>query len=188
MEAIMTLANKLNLPVIEDCAQAHGARWKGQIVGAVGTIAAISTMSGKHHSSGPQGGLVFSKSEALIQECKRVSDRGKPFFLEGARGVGGNVRAGLNLNSNDLSAAIGRVQLRKLEAFVKARQAVAKGVAAGLAKGGAKAVRLGHVPAGAEPSHWFLRAHVDVSKLADGKTKLDFAHALAAEGVPVNPE
>jgi dTDP-4-amino-4,6-dideoxygalactose transaminase len=189
MGPIMAVARKYGLPVVEDCAQAHGARYNGQLAGTIGDIAAISTMSGKHHASGPQGGLVFSKSEALIQECKRVSDRGKPFFIEGPTGnAGGNVRAGLNLNSNDLSAAIGRVQLRKLEAAVAVRREVAAGVAAGLQKAGCVATKLGFWPEESNPSHWFLRIHIDAGKLATGKTKLDFAAAVSAEGVGVAAE
>ena len=47
-------AAKYNLPVVEDCAQAHGATYKGRVVGSIGTIAGISTMSGKHHATGAQ--------------------------------------------------------------------------------------------------------------------------------------
>lgn len=55
MGPIMAVAEKHNLPVVEDCAQAHGARYNGQLCGTFGTIAAVSTMSGKHHATGPQG-------------------------------------------------------------------------------------------------------------------------------------
>ena len=202
MDPIMALAEKHGLPVVEDCAQAHGARYKGRIVGSIGTIAAISTMSGKHHASGPQGGLVFAgahndNAEELIWECKRFADRGKPFNLKpgdpvvggnevrvGA--VGANVRAGLNLNSNDLSAAIGRVQLAKLESSVQRRRAVADAIAAGLAAKGNTAVTLGSWPEAAEPSHWFLRIRVESEALAEGIGKPEVAQALAAEGFPVN--
>ena len=72
MAAIMAVADKHNLPVIEDCAQAHGARFNGQLVGTFGAIAAVSTMSGKHHATGPQGGVVFSKDEVAI--CIKIDE------------------------------------------------------------------------------------------------------------------
>jgi perosamine synthetase len=144
MDAILAVAAKHNLPVLEDCAQAHAASYKGSLVGSLGTIAAFSTMSGKHHATAAQGGVVFSKDKLLIEEAKRFSDRGKPFFLDEKRGANdaaarygsdsrarnlGNVRAGLNLNGSDLAGAIGRVQLRKLPATVEARRAVVASLA-----------------------------------------------------------
>jgi perosamine synthetase len=111
MEGILQVANRHGLPVIEDCAQAHGARLNGRMVGTFGRIAAFSTMFGKHHCSGGQGGLVFTQNEPLYQASRRASDRGKPFFLpQGAT----NTTASLNFNLSDLAAAIGRVQIKKL--------------------------------------------------------------------------
>src|SRR5439155_13894531 len=52
MDPILEIARARNLPVVEDCAQAHGARYKGRLAGTMGTIAAFSTMSGKHHATG----------------------------------------------------------------------------------------------------------------------------------------
>ena len=63
-------------------------------------------MSGKHHATGAQGGVVFTHDEDLYWEAKRFADRGKPFNTESAT----NVRMGLNLNGNDLAAAIGRLE------------------------------------------------------------------------------
>ena len=60
MAPIMALARKHDLPVIEDAAQAHGATYRGRHVGTFGDLAAFSTMSGKHHASGAQGGFVFT--------------------------------------------------------------------------------------------------------------------------------
>ncbi len=113
MVGIMKLARQHGLPIIEDCAQSHGACLNGRLVGTFGNIAAFSTMFGKHHSSGGQGGLVYTQNEALYQAIRRASDRGKPFFMSAGTT---NVIASLNFNLNDLAAAIGRVQLRKLPA------------------------------------------------------------------------
>ena len=177
MTPILALAAERGIPVVEDCAQAHGARYKGRLAGSLGAVAAFSTMSGKHHATGPQGGVVFTRDEELCWEAKRFADRGKPFNADAAS----NVRAGLNLNGNDLSAAIGRVQLRKLDAIVAQRRRVAAQIAAALAE--CQAVRLGWQVPESEGAYWFMRFRVDAAKLRVGKD--GFARAVAAEGIPV---
>ncbi len=179
MDPILELSRSRGLPVVEDCAQSHGALYHGRPVGTFGAVAAFSTMSGKHHATGPQGGVVFSTDEQIGWRCKRFADRGKPLGLTG----GTNVRAGLNLNGNDLSAAVGRVQLARLPQIIAARRRVAGAIADGLA--GAAAVRLGHEVADTEGVYWFMRMHVDVTQLTVDKNA--FAAAVAAEGIPTNP-
>jgi len=179
MGPILELANSRGIPVVEDCAQAHGARYAGQMVGTMGAVAAFSTMSGKHHATGPQGGVVFSVDEDLAGRCRRFADRGKPFGLPGRS----NVRAGLNLNGSDLAAAVGRVQLQKLDKIIAGRRHVAVRIAAGLAD--CDGLSLGLEAAGAESVYWFLRIAVTAEVFKKDKAAL--AAAVAAEGIPVNP-
>jgi perosamine synthetase len=178
MGPILDLAKEKNLPVVEDCAQAHGARYHGRLVGTMGDVAAYSTMSGKHHATGPQGGVVFTTHEDLGWRCRRFSDRGKPFGLQGRA----NVRAGLNLNGSDLAATVGRVQLRKLDSIIAGRRRVAAQIASGLAP--CEGLQLGHEHEGAESVYWFLRIHFDDPRFSCDKN--EFAAALAAEGIPVS--
>ena len=63
LDAILELSRDRGLPLIEDCAQAHGARFGGRMAGTLGTLGVFSTMSGKHHATGPQGGVVFTTDE-----------------------------------------------------------------------------------------------------------------------------
>ncbi len=177
MEPILELAQQRNIPVVEDCAQAHGALYKGRTVGSLGTIAAFSTMSGKHHATGPQGGVVFSQDEELLWEAKRFADRGKPFNMEATS----NPRAGLNLNGNDLAAAIGRLQLRRLPGIIERRRQVAHQVQHAI--GNLRAVRPGREAGGDGSVYWFMRFYVDESLLTVDKEA--FAKAVAAEGIPV---
>ena len=177
MGPVMEMARARGLAVVEDCAQAHGASYRGQTVGTLGDIAAFSTMSGKHHATGPQGGVVFSTDEGLYWRAKRFADRGKPFNSD----AGSNVRAGLNLNGNELAAAVGRVQLEKLPAIIAGRRRVAEGVRD--AVGGLQAVSVGAQAEGAEGVYWFMRLRVDADRLSVGKD--EFARAAAAEGIPV---
>jgi len=176
---IAELARARNIPLVEDCAQAHGARYRGKLVGTFGTLAAFSTMSGKHHATAAQGGVVYTRDEELAWRVKRFSDRGKPFNLPDA---GGNVTMGLNCNLNDLAAAIGRVQLKKLPKIVAKRRKLAAELIRRLK--GLKAVSLGPGLAGTQGVYWFLRVAVDPSKLKVSKE--DFARAVEAEGLPVD--
>lgn len=177
MAGIMAVARKHNLPVIEDCAQAHGATYHGKPLGTLGNVAAFSTMSGKHHSTGPQGGVVFTTDEKLRFKIRQASDRGKPF---GEANPTGNTMASLNLNSNDLAAAIGRVQLKKLPGILAGRQKFAKLVAKGCESLGTVSVNTG-LP-NTEGAYWFMLLKLELDKLSVDKAT--FAKAMNAEGIP----
>jgi dTDP-4-amino-4,6-dideoxygalactose transaminase len=179
MPGIMKVAAAHDLPVIEDCAQAHGAFLDGTPLGAFGTLSAFSTMSGKHHCSGSQGGLVYTADEALYARVRHASDRGKPFALPAGSS---NCMASLNLNLSDLAGAVGAVQLRKLPDIVRRRRDVADALRSAMAS--LVAVAPSELITGAQPSYWFLRGVFD----ADAATcdKMQYCQALAAEGLPVN--
>lgn len=179
MDPIMELAKKHNLYVVEDCAQAHGAKYKGRLVGTIGHIAAFSTMFGKHHCTGGQGGVVYTQDEKLHWQARRFADRGKPFNTDAPN----NVVAGLNCNLNDLSAAIGSMQLKKLPEIITRRRKVGEALKAGLRDH--SAITLGEQTPETEPVYWFLRIKVNEAALTVDKTKV--CQALAAEGIPVNP-
>ncbi len=179
MDPIMDIAAKHNLYVIEDCAQAHGAIYKGRLCGTIGHVAAISTMFGKHHCTGGQGGIVFTKDEKIHFEGKRFADRGKPFGLADA--PHGNVRAAINCNLNDLSATIGKVQIAKLPSILERRRKVGEAVKAALADN--PVVRLGWQVPDTVSSYWFLRLTVNPENMKC--TKQEFCDAVAAEGLPI---
>ena len=177
MDPVIEIARAKGIPVIEDCAQAHGATYKGRLVGTIGDIAAFSTMSGKHHATGGQGGVVFTKSEDLYWGSRRASDRGKPFGLVNTPF---NVTCSLNLNLNDLSAAIGRVQLKKLPKIVEGCRRSAREIAERCKTLSAVEVDLG-LP-NTEGAFWFLVFRLDLDKVeCDVDT---FVSALGAEGLP----
>jgi dTDP-4-amino-4,6-dideoxygalactose transaminase len=181
MEGIMAVAKKHNLPVVEDCAQAHGAKLNGKLVGTFGSVGAFSTMFGKHICTGGQGGVVFTKDEEHYQFVRRCSDRGKPFFMPAGST---NCFATLNFNSDDLACTIGSVQLKRLPGMVESRRRSAAAIFAGLDK--LKSVSRPDEPAGAECSYWFLR--LKFNKDAVGCDKATFVNTLADEGFPVAPD
>ena len=182
MDPIMELANSRGIPVVEDCAQIHGAKYKGRMVGTLGTISSFSLMFGKHHATGGQGGMVFTKDEELYWKARRYADRGKPIGIDDA--PNGNVVAALNCNMDELHAAIGRVQLRKLDDIASRRRTVAKSIAESC-RGELKSIQLKEEPADCEGVYWFLVFKCDSSLLTVSKE--DFVKAVEAEGIPVCP-
>ncbi|HWL53172.1 MAG TPA: DegT/DnrJ/EryC1/StrS family aminotransferase [Chthoniobacteraceae bacterium] len=178
MDAIMEVAREHGLPVIEDVAQAHDATWNGRPCGSFGTLAAFSLMSGKHHTSGGQGGMVLTSDEKLYWRAKSFADRGKTF---GQPGVGDF--AGLNYRMTELEAAIGRVQLRRLPGFVQHRRALAARLGQRLA--GSSLFEIGSIPEKGVSVYWFLRLRV---KRDDAETlKPAIAKALQEHGIPAAP-
>ncbi len=175
MDPVLELAQARGLYLVEDCAQAHGARYKGRPLGTMGDIACFSTMFGKHFTTGGQGGIVYSRNEELHWEGRRFADRGKPFNLEEK----GNVRAGLNCNLNEIGAAIGSVQLKRFPEMIERRRRVGEAVREALQDG--PAVRIGRQAPGAECSYWYLRAKLDLDALRVDKRQ--FCRALQAEGI-----
>lgn len=179
MSPIMELARTHGLKVIEDCAQAHGAICEGRPAGTWADVSAFSTMFGKHHCTGGQGGVVFTRDQDTYWKVRRYADRGKPFGIEGASS---NVAASLNFNMDEFHAAIGCVQLKKLPGIVERRRASFQRLEQGLAQR-LRAVRAVGDPAWGRSAVWFGFFTLDLSQVSVSKAR--FAQALAVEGLPV---
>ncbi|MBU0608222.1 MAG: DegT/DnrJ/EryC1/StrS family aminotransferase [Armatimonadetes bacterium] len=179
MDAIMEIAREHNLWVIEDCAQAHDAEWRGKKAGSIGHMGCYSLMSGKHSTAGGQGGMVVTNDEDLYWQAKRFADRGKPFNSDAP----GNMFVGINYRMTELGAAIGRVQLEKLPEIVAVRRRCAQVIEETLVEAGTEGVQMGEVIEGAKSAYWFifLRWHAD--RMSVDKAK--FCEAVGAEGVGV---
>jgi dTDP-4-amino-4,6-dideoxygalactose transaminase len=178
IENIVKIARKHDIPVIEDCAQAVGAKLNGKYLGTFGDIGVFSTMFGKHYCTGGQGGMVFTKDEELYWKIRRSADRGKPFGLPPGST---NVIASLNFNADELSCVIGRVQLRKLPKIVQRRREIVERIKEGIED--LQPISLPLPLPGAEPSYWFLRVRFHREKCKVNKEK--FCQALIAEGLPI---
>ena len=178
IEGIMAVARKHKLLVVEDCAQAHGARIDGRLAGTFGDIAAFSTMFSKHYSTGGQGGMVYTGNKGMYDLARRAADRGKPLGLpDGST----NYIASLNFNLDEIGAAIGRVQLRKLLEIIGGRRRVAAGIARGLESLSSVSMPLVH--SDSEPSYWFLRLRFNRNAVSCDKA--EFCNALVHEGLPI---
>ncbi|MCK5804543.1 MAG: DegT/DnrJ/EryC1/StrS family aminotransferase [Lentisphaeria bacterium] len=181
MDGILAVARHHGIPVVEDCAQSHGATLHGRPVGTFGAVAAFSTMFGKHHCTGGQGGVVFTRSEDLYWRIRGAADRGKPFGLPTGST---NQLASLNFNLNEFACAIGCVQLRKLPDIVAKRRAMAARIREGL--DGAAACSVAESIPEAEASYWKLRLVFRPDAVRC--TKSEFCAALGTEGLTVSAE
>ena len=177
IEKIAEFAKEKGIFLIEDCAQAHGAKFNGKPLGTFGDASAFSMMFGKHTCVGGQGGLVWTRTEESYYRARQAADRGKPYGVES----NGNVCASLNYNMDDMHAAIGRVQIKKQFPIAKARREVVDKIKAALA--GIPAVSFSYVSDKSEPSWWFLRVLFNADAVTVDKDT--FCDALTAEGVTV---
>jgi dTDP-4-amino-4,6-dideoxygalactose transaminase len=178
MDAIRAIAAEHNLPIIGDVSQAHGSTYRGSRSAPFGDIGAMSLMSGKHMVAGGQAGMVATNDEATYWAAKRFADRGKPFGLSATS----NVTIGLNYRMHELEAAMGRVQLQKLEDQKARRRAALAQVHEGIAD--LSTVRPVRALPGVDINPWSALFLVDVDQLTVDNTR--FAEAMAAEGIPVS--
>ncbi len=127
MEAISALAKKHQLKIIEDCAQAHGALFHGRPVGSWGEIGAFSFCQDKIITTGGEGGMIVTDDERLWQKIWAFKDHGKNYSKvyhqkhpPGFRWLHDSF--GTNWRMTEIQAAIGRLQLKKLPAWLALRQ------------------------------------------------------------------
>jgi dTDP-4-amino-4,6-dideoxygalactose transaminase len=179
MEAINAIAAERGIPVIGDVSQAHGSTVNGSRSAPFGDIGAMSLMSGKHMVAGGQGGMVATNDEGVYWAAKRFADRGKPFGLPAGTT---NVTIGLNYRMHELEAAMGRVQLQKLDDQITRRRAALAKVHDGIA--GLTAVRPVRALPGVEINPWSALFLLDEDAVRVSNT--EFAAAMAAEGIPVS--
>lgn len=186
LDALLAVARARDLRVIEDCAQAHGARWRGQQVGTFGDCATFSTMFSKHHATGGCGGLVYTRDARLYERLRAWADRGKPFHAPdfAPKDPTTFMMAGLNFNQDEISCAIGTSTLARLPAILAARRALVERLVVGLQA--ARAIYLPSLPPDAEPAYFFVTLGVHLERLTVDKPT--FAQAVAAEGIPLNPD
>lgn len=126
MAPLMALCEAHNIFVIEDCAQAHGARYRGKSVGSIGHIGAWSFCQDKIMSTGGEGGMITTNDQKLWERIWTIKDHGKNMAaLQKPSPIGGfkwvHDDFGTNWRMTEFQAAIGRVQLRRLEAWVQHR-------------------------------------------------------------------
>lgn len=127
MDHILEYAKQHNLKVIEDCAQAHGARYKGKPIGSFGDAAAFSFCQDKIITTGGEGGILLLRDLNLWKKAWAYKDHGKNLdtILQPVTSLGfkwAHDSFGSNWRLTEMQAAIGRIQLRKLDGWIKLRR------------------------------------------------------------------
>jgi dTDP-4-amino-4,6-dideoxygalactose transaminase len=127
MDSIMVLAEKRGLKVIEDCAQAHGARYKGRSVGSIGHIGAWSFCQDKIMTTGGEGGMVTTNDESRWRAMWAYKDHGKSYEAVYEREHPPGFRwlhesFGTNWRMTEMQVVIGRIQLKHMQVWNRKRR------------------------------------------------------------------
>lgn len=187
MDAIMDLAQAHDLVVIEDCAQAHGARYRGRAVGSIGHGGSWSFCQDKILTTGGEGGIITLDDEQAWRAAWAYKDHGKSYEAVYEREHPPGYRwliesFGTNMRMTEMQAAIGRVILRSLDAWVAQRRAHAERLFDRLRT--QPALRIPRPPEDIDHAWYKAYAFVVPEALAAGWDRDRVMNAIAAEGIP----
>ena len=187
MDPIMALAKEHKLFVIEDCAQAHGAQYKGHHVGSIGHVGAWSFCQDKIMTTGGEGGMVTTNDPALWRSMWAYKDHGKSWSAvyetqhpPGFRWLHDSF--GTNWRMLEMQAVIGRIQLKRMAEWTAARQANAQQIWATAKQ--FSALRVPTTPNWAQHAAYKAYIFVEPTKLAAGWSRDRIMAELNARGVP----
>ena len=187
MDEIMTIANEHDLHVIEDCAQAHGAKYKGKPVGSIGDIGCWSFCQDKIMTTGGEGGMVTTNDESLWRKMWAYKDHGKSYEAvyerehpEGFRWL--HESFGTNWRMTEMQAAIGRIQLKRMPDWHRKRLSNANSIwnAAKQCKG----LRVPTIPDHIEHAAYKCYVFVKPNELDNDWSRDRVIQAINALGVP----
>jgi len=174
MDAIMSLADEYDIYVIEDCAQAHGACYKGRSVGSIGHIGAWSFCQDKIMTTGGEGGMVTTNDEQLWRKMWAYKDHGKSYAAvyetehqPGYRWL--HESFGTNWRMPEMQSAIGRIQLTRMGEWTASRTANAHAILDAC-------------------TSWADKDYMSVPRLEDMSESTDTKHAYYKLYVYVQPE
>jgi dTDP-4-amino-4,6-dideoxygalactose transaminase len=187
MDAIMNLARERELVVIEDCAQAHGAFYKGRPVGSIGHAGAFSFCQDKIITTGGEGGLLALDDEAAWRRAWAFKDIGRSYAAAFERQHPPGFRwltesFGTNWRMTEMQAAIGRIQLGRLPRWIEQRTRNAAILRQSLE--GLRALRMPQVPPGDVHAYYRFYAFVRPEELLAGWNRDRILAEIEAAGVP----
>ncbi len=189
MEPILKLASDKNLKVIEDCAQSHGARYKNKLVGSFGDVAAFSFCQDKIISTGGEGGMLVTNDESIWQYAWMYKDHGKSIeCAEGNKQTSNGLYRwvhdsfGTNFRMTEMQAAIGLIQLQKLDEWVIKRQEHANMLNLCFSK--IPALRITEPERHVEHAYYKYYAFIKPEMLKSEWNRDKIIQAINAEGVP----
>ena len=196
MDGIMALAEQHNLYVIEDCAQAHGALYKGRSVGSIGHIGAWSFCQDKIMTTGGEGGMVTTNDEKLWRKMWAYKDHGKSYAAvyetehpPGYRWL--HESFGTNWRMTEMQGVIGRIQLDRMSDWTAKRTANAHAILDACTKWETKKSYLS-VPrlevsslfSDSKHAYYKLYVYVQAENLPDEWSRDRIIHEMNEQGVP----
>jgi len=179
MDAIMDIAKKHNLKVIEDCAQSYMCYYKGRLAGTIGDIGCFSLNDFKHISVG-DGGMLIMNDDELYEKAFRFADKNYNRFATDPVATRAIQYLAPNYRMNELMGAVAIAQLDRVESICERRNAYGDALTKGIT--GLPGIYPHKVLEGCKSSYWFYMFRVDENIL--GVSRNDFSKALAAEGIP----
>jgi dTDP-4-amino-4,6-dideoxygalactose transaminase len=187
MDPILELAREHGLLVVEDCAQAHGATYKGRPVGQMGDVAAFSFCQDKIMTTGGEGGMLVTNNEAIWERAWAYKDHGKSYDAVYRREHGPGFKwlhesFGTNWRLTEMQSALGRVQLRKLPEWVEARRRNARILTDAFLR--LPGLRVTEPPAGVGHSYYKYYAFVRPERLKKNWDRDRIVAETNARGVP----
>ncbi|MGJ7460573.1 DegT/DnrJ/EryC1/StrS family aminotransferase [Halomonas sp. MA07-2] len=187
MDALMALAERHGLYVIEDCAQAHGARYHGWSVGGLGHVGCWSFCQDKIMSTGGEGGMVTTRNRELWKRMWAYKDHGKSWEAVYEREHAPGFRwlhesFGTNWRLTEMQAAIGRIQLGRMHEWAATRRANAQRIWQAASE--SPALRVPKVPEHIEHAAYKCYVFVDPDRLQEGWNRDRILSEIVARGVP----
>lgn len=187
MDEIVSLGKERGIFVIEDCAQAHGARYKGRSVGSIGDVGAFSFCQDKILTTAGEGGMITLNSDERFEAAWAYKDHGKSYDAVFRREHAPGFRwlhesFGTNWRLTEIQSAIGRLQLRKLPSWVETRRSHAATLSSCFEE--LAGLRVTTPPAHILHSYYKYYAFVRPDALAAGWNRDRIVAEIVARGVP----
>ena len=191
-DALMSLANRHHLTVIEDNAQCFLARYKGKLVGTIGHAASFSFQGSKHMTSGGDGGATITNDENYAREIRKISHQGfrtlsgragesvVPRDLRQDWAFERHDRLGYNFRISAMQSALALAQLERLDYLVAARRYVASRFEAVIRETDCRWLIPPVVPEGCTHSYWTYVCKLDEKRL--GADWREFRKRFLAHG------
>jgi len=187
MDEIMALADEHGLKVIEDCAQAHGARYRDRPIGSIGHVAAWSFCQDKIMTTGGEGGIVTTGDTALWERMWAYKDHGKSWQAvyetehpPGFRWL--HESFGTNWRMTEIQGVLGRIQLGRLERWQAQRSANAQAIWAACRE--CDWLRVPEVPDHVRHAAYKAYAFVVPEALPEGWSRDRIIARLEGQGIP----
>jgi len=176
MNSLMEVAEEKGLIVIEDCAQAYLAEYRGKLVGTIGDIGCFSLQQSKHMFTG-DGGITVTNNDEFAEKARLFMDKGWDRGIAGPRAY---VMLGFNYRMTELQGAVARAQLKKVRWVVERRRKVAASLTKRLSE--IEGVETPKIPDGYKHSYWLYPLKIDLEMF--NASLAEIVRAISAEGIP----